>query len=118
MIIRDTDHAVVNVDKLTYAGNLESLPDIEDQRCQFHRLDICDGNGVGELLSATRPNAIVHPAAESHVDRSIDGPADFINTNVVGTFTLLQHALRYWRSVTRATAKRTSAAMIGRRSRH
>lgn len=100
MIIRDTDHAVINADKLTYAGNLESLLDVEENpRYQFHRLDICDGNGLNDLLSATQPSAIVHLAAESHVDRSIDGAAEFVKTNVVGTFTLLDRAMRYWKTL-------------------
>ncbi len=107
MIVRDTDHVVVNVDKLTYAGNLESLPGIDEgSRYHFHRLDICDGAAIGELLAAAHPDAIVHLAAESHVDRSIDGPADFVNTNVVGTFALLQQALSYWRSAPAAERDR------------
>lgn len=97
-LIAETDHRVVNVDCLTYAGNLESLGEARDHaRHFFHRVDICDGQGIREVLERTRPDAVLHLAAESHVDRSIDGPATFIQTNVVGTFTLLQEALRYWR---------------------
>ncbi|HEX2888229.1 dTDP-glucose 4,6-dehydratase [Vineibacter terrae] len=99
-VIRNTDWHVVNLDKLTYAGNLESLADMrDDPRHRFHRADICDRAAVDEILAAERPDAILHLAAESHVDRSIDGAAPFITTNIVGTWTLLEAALAYWRGL-------------------
>ncbi|MDQ3996957.1 MAG: dTDP-glucose 4,6-dehydratase [Gemmatimonadota bacterium] len=99
-LIRETPYTVVNVDKLTYAGNLESVDEVsDDPRYRFERVDICDAARVRALFERHRPAGVIHLAAESHVDRSIDGPADFIQTNVVGTFTLLQEALRYWRAL-------------------
>jgi dTDP-glucose 4,6-dehydratase len=99
-IVRETPHAVVNLDKLTYAGNLDSLlPVSDDPRYRFERADICDAEHIRLCFEQYRPDAILHLAAESHVDRSIDGPSEFIETNVVGTFTLLQEALRYWRTL-------------------
>lgn len=96
-IVRSTPHAVVNLDKLTYAANLDSLAPIAgDRRYTFVRLDICDRAGVDAVLTREQPDAILHLAAESHVDRSISGPAEFINTNVVGTYTLLEAARAYW----------------------
>jgi dTDP-glucose 4,6-dehydratase len=98
--IRETDHQVVVVDKLTYAGNLDSLePVSNDPRYAFERADISDAAKMRELFEHYRPDAVMHLAAESHVDRSIDGPGEFIQTNVVGTFTLLQAALGYWRTL-------------------
>lgn len=92
-----TDHAVVNVDKLTYAGNLESLAPVADSPLYaFERLDICDAGGLAGAFARHRPDAVMHLAAESHVDRSIDGPAAFIQTNMVGTYTLLEATRRYW----------------------
>ena len=92
--------AVVNVDSLTYSGNLDSLRQVEGapNYC-FHQADICDGPRIAEILAAEQPDAIMHLAAESHVDRSIDGPAAFVETNVVGTFRLLDAALNYWRGL-------------------
>lgn len=99
-MVRETDHTIVNVDALTYAGNLESLAEArEHSRHRFHHANICDARAIRELFTATRPDAVLHLAAESHVDRSIDGPAAFIDTNVVGTFTLLQTASDYWREL-------------------
>ncbi len=96
-IIKDTEHKVVNVDKLTYAGNLESLKDIAgDTRYQFEQVDICDGNEIKRVLNQHQPDIIMHLAAESHVDRSIDGPGEFIQTNIVGTYALLEQARAYW----------------------
>jgi dTDP-glucose 4,6-dehydratase len=93
-------YGVVNLDKLTYAGNLESLRQIEGHpEYRFHRLDICDEPAVLDLLRNEKVDAVMHLAAESHVDRSIDGPADFLQTNVVGTFALLNAALTYWREL-------------------
>jgi dTDP-glucose 4,6-dehydratase len=99
-LIADTDWQVVNLDKLTYAGNLDSLASVSgNPRYRFVKLDICDGPGVKALLATEQPDAIMHLAAESHVDRSIDGPSAFVQTNVVGTFNLLESALAYWRSL-------------------
>ena len=98
--IRETDHQVLVVDKLTYAGNMDSLaPVSNDPRYAFERADITDATKMRELFERYRPDAVMHLAAESHVDRSIDGPGEFIQTNVVGTFTLLQVALGYWRTL-------------------
>ena len=95
--LRVMGEAVVNVDKLTYAGNLGTLQSLhDDPRHSFARADICDRAAIGQLLSTYKPRAIVHFAAESHVDRSIHGPGDFVQTNVIGTFTLLEAAREYW----------------------
>ncbi|CAN5806524.1 dTDP-glucose 4,6-dehydratase [soil metagenome] len=97
-LLRETDAEVVNVDKLTYAGNLDSLAEVaESPRHHFERVDICDAEEVRRVFEEHRPSAVIHLAAESHVDRSIDGPAEFIGTNVLGTFTLLEAALTLWR---------------------
>ena len=102
-LVRDTPHEVLNLDKLTYAGNLASLAPIANQpRYRFVQADICDGAAVAKAIADYRPDVITHLAAESHVDRSIDGPADFIQTNVVGTFTMLSAALDYWRTLDEA----------------
>jgi dTDP-glucose 4,6-dehydratase len=96
-LIADTDHRVVNVDCLTYAGNLESLADVAaNPRYTFEQVDIRDSAEVGRLYAQYQPDGIMHLAAESHVDRSIDGPAEFIQTNIVGTYTLLEAARHYW----------------------
>jgi dTDP-glucose 4,6-dehydratase len=96
-LIRNTEHKVVNVDKLTYAGNLESLREVSDNsRYHFEKVDICDAAEVERLFNQYQPDVVMHLAAESHVDRSIDGPAEFINTNIVGTYTLLEAARKYW----------------------
>ncbi len=106
-LIADTDWKVVNLDKLTYAGNLDSLASVAgNPRYSFAHLDICDRAGVTALFEAEKPDAIMHLAAESHVDRSIDGPAAFVETNVVGTFNLLQTALEYWRTLPAAAQSR------------
>jgi len=98
-MIRETDLSVVNIDCLTYAGNLESLAEIaESPRYRFEKEDICDSRAIRRVFEEHEPDAIVHLAAESHVDRSIDGPALFIQTNVIGTFTLLEAARDYWRT--------------------
>jgi len=95
--IRESDMDVVNVDKLTYAGNLESLVSVsEHSRYHFEQVDICDGDALAEIFAHYQPVGIMHLAAESHVDRSIDGPAEFINTNILGTYTLLEVARKYW----------------------
>ncbi len=96
-IINNTDHSVVNVDKLTYAGNLDSISNIEDDpRYIFEQVDICDANEIKRIFEEHRPDVIMHLAAESHVDRSIDGPSEFIQTNIVGTYRLLEEARCYW----------------------
>ncbi|QCZ92417.1 dTDP-glucose 4,6-dehydratase [Salinimonas iocasae] len=96
-LINDTDHTVINLDKLTYAGNLESLASVSsDERYTFEKVDICDAEEVKRVLSTHQPDIIMHLAAESHVDRSIDGPGEFIQTNVVGTYTLLEQARAYY----------------------
>jgi dTDP-glucose 4,6-dehydratase len=99
-IIRATPHEALVFDKLTYAGNLASLaPIARSPRYRFVRGDICDGAAVAAAIAAFEPDWIMHLAAESHVDRSIDGPGDFIQTNLVGTYVLLQAALGYWRDL-------------------
>ena len=98
--INETPHSVVNLDKLTYAGNLQSLRSIEESaRYTFVQLDICDHHSLTALFVKEQPDLVMHLAAESHVDRSIDGPAEFIQTNIVGTFTLLDVARSYWESL-------------------
>lgn len=104
MLLGETSHRVVNVDKLTYAGNLESLAGADaDSRYSFEHLDICDASAMRDCFERHRPDAVIHLAAESHVDRSIDGPGVFIQTNVVGTFVLLQESLRHYRSLPPST---------------
>ena len=99
-LLNNTDHTVVNVDKLTYAGNLESLVQVSDsERYAFEQVDICNRAELDRVLSQHQPDAIMHLAAESHVDRSIDGPADFIETNIVGTYTLLEASRQYWQAL-------------------
>ena len=98
--IRQTDWHVATVDKLTYAGNLESLAEARaHNRHRFHHADICDRPAMDRILADEQPDAILHLAAESHVDRSIDGAAPFIQTNIVGTWTLLEAATAYWRAL-------------------
>jgi len=98
-LLDDTEAFIVNVDKLTYASNLESIPQATAGRYYLARQDICDGPALRSLFETYQPHAVMHLAAESHVDRSIDGPSEFIQTNIVGTFTLLQEALRHWRKL-------------------
>jgi dTDP-glucose 4,6-dehydratase len=96
-LINDTGHTIINVDKLTYAGNLESLTSVsDDPRYQFEKVDICDAKEIARVLARYQPDVIMHLAAESHVDRSIDGPDEFIQTNIVGTYNLLEQARAYW----------------------
>jgi len=100
LLIETTDHEGLVVDKLTYAGNLDSLAPISgNPRFRFLRADICDEAAISQTLADYGPDVIMHLAAESHVDRSIDGPRAFVETNVVGTFALLQAALGYWRAL-------------------
>lgn len=99
-LIGASEHEVLNLDKLTYAGVLESLNEVAgNPRYSFVQGDICDADLVARLLAEFQPDVIAHLAAESHVDRSIDGPGEFIQTNVVGTFTMLQQALGYWQGL-------------------
>ncbi len=99
-LINETEHHVLNVDKLTYAGNLESLISVSDHpRYQFTQTDICDHVSLTRLFLEFQPDIVMHLAAESHVDRSIDRPAEFINTNIVGTYTLLEVARKYWQNL-------------------
>lgn len=99
-LIKDSGHDLLNLDKLTYAGVLESLDDAaRSPRYRLVQGDICDANLVKCLLKEFQPDVIAHLAAESHVDRSIDGPGEFIQTNVFGTFTMLQQSLHYWRGL-------------------
>ena len=96
-IISNTSDSVVNVDKLTYAGNLESLTEVDShERYAFEAVDICNRNELDRIFSEHKPDAVMHLAAESHVDRSIDGPSTFIETNIVGTYTLLEATRAYW----------------------
>lgn len=99
-VIQNTKDSVVNLDKLTYAGNLENLNDVStSERYAFEQVDICNRDELDRVLRQHQPDAIMHLAAESHVDRSIDGPADFIETNIVGTYTLLEATRQYWQSL-------------------
>lgn len=96
-LINDTSHSVLNLDKLTYAGNLDSLSLVaSSERYQFSQTDICDRSSLDSVFEKFKPDIIMHLAAESHVDRSIDGPADFIETNIVGTYHLLEATRSYW----------------------
>lgn len=100
-IINETSDAVVVVDKLTYAGNLMSLaPVAQSERFAFEKVDICDRAELARVFTEHQPDCVMHLAAESHVDRSIDGPAAFIETNIVGTYTLLEAARAYWNALT------------------
>lgn len=96
-LINDTKYQVVNVDKLTYAGNLMSLALVANhERYHFEQADICDNNKITEIFAKYQPDVVMHLAAESHVDRSINGPDEFIQTNIVGTYNLLEVARAYW----------------------
>jgi len=100
LVFGETEARVVNVDKLTYAATPEALREIEtESRYAFERVDICDGPALRQVFAKHRPDAVMHLAAESHVDRSIDSPAAFIETNVVGTYTLLETAFAYWKEL-------------------
>lgn len=95
--LNESDAVIVNLDKLTYAGNLESLKSVEaNPNYVFEQADICDRKRVSEIIQQHKPDAIMHLAAESHVDRSIDGPAEFVETNIAGTSVLLDEAKKYW----------------------
>nr|WP_267361836.1 dTDP-glucose 4,6-dehydratase [Gilliamella sp. B2772] len=99
-IIEQTEDEVLVIDKLTYAGNLESLDHIaKNTRFHFKQIDICDRSAIDRVFTEFNPDVIMHLAAESHVDRSIDNPASFIETNIIGTYSLLEAALAYWRTL-------------------
>ncbi len=106
-LINETETTILNIDKLTYAGNLESLSPVSNNpRYHFAQVDICDAPALQQVLTEFQPDAIMHLAAESHVDRSIDGPAEFINTNIVGTYSLLETVRKYWLSLDSAAQAR------------
>ena len=106
-LLKNSNYKIINLDKLTYAGNLESLAGLsEDGRYEFIKADILDFEVIRELLGTYQPCAVMHLAAESHVDRSIDGPGDFINTNIVGTFKLLEAVRAYWSQLDQGARKR------------
>lgn len=106
-LIRDSGHSVLNIDKLTYAASTASLASVEnDPRYAFQRIDICDKHAVREAIREFRPAAIMHLAAESHVDRSIDGPEAFVDTNIVGTMRMLEAARGYWRELDETAQQR------------
>jgi len=99
-LITQNDHIVVNVDKLTYSGNLQSLESVESsERYIFENVDICDEKELFRIFSKNQPDIVIHLAAESHVDRSIDSPREFIQTNIMGTFSLLEQSKNYWQSL-------------------
>lgn len=99
-LISNTEHSVINIDKLTYAGNLDSLIDIShSSRYSFEKVDICDAKRIHDIFLAYQPDAIMHLAAESHVDRSIESASDFINTNILGTYNLLEISKTYFKSL-------------------
>ncbi len=102
-IIENTSNSVINVDKLTYAGNLESLSSVSDnERYFFEQLDICKAVKLEQVFTKYQPDVVMHLAAESHVDRSIDGPSAFIETNIIGTYTLLEVTRQYWQKLDEA----------------
>jgi dTDP-glucose 4,6-dehydratase len=106
-LLRDAEARIVNIDKLTYAANLDSLPGAAGHpRYAFERTCICESGDLRKLFEKYQPDAVMNLAAESHVDRSIDGPCEFIRTNIVGTFTLLQESLRHWHSLSPGTSQR------------
>ena len=107
LLLSETDHEVLNIDKLTYAANLASIPAADSNpKYRFVKADIADAAAMRKVFEEFQPDAVMHLAAESHVDRSIDGPQEFIATNINGTFTLLQEALRYWRGLPAGSAER------------
>ena len=100
LLVEEKGESVINLDKLTYAGNAESLADLDgNPNYTFEQVDLCDAAALSAVFTKHRPDAVMHLAAESHVDRSIDGPGEFIQTNIIGTFNLLQAALGYWKSL-------------------
>jgi len=100
LLVEEKGESVINLDKLTYAGNSESLADLEgNSNYTFEQVDLCDAAALSAVFAKHQPDAVMHLAAESHVDRSIDGPGEFIQTNIIGTFNLLQASLGYWKSL-------------------
>ncbi|KPM75461.1 dTDP-glucose 4,6-dehydratase [Pseudoalteromonas sp. UCD-33C] len=103
-ILENTNNTVINVDALTYAGNLESIPSkLQSERYIFQQVDICDYQALKQVFDQYKPDLVMHLAAESHVDRSIEGPGAFINTNVIGTFNMLECARHHWQNLTADT---------------
>jgi dTDP-glucose 4,6-dehydratase len=103
LLVEEKGESVINLDKLTYAGNAESLADLDgNPNYCFEQVDLCDAAALNAVFVKHQPDAVMHLAAESHVDRSIDGPGEFIQTNIIGTFNLLQASLQYWRSLPEA----------------
>ena len=99
-LIENTEYSVINIDKLTYSGNLQSLVSVENnENYIFMQIDICDENELKRVFTENKPDIVMHLAAESHVDRSIDGPKEFIQTNIVGTFVLLEQVRNYWQKL-------------------
>ena len=99
-LIENTEYSVINIDKLTYSGNLQSLVSVENnENYIFMQIDICDENELKRVFTENKPDIVMHLAAESHVDRSIDGPKEFIQTNIVGTFVLLEQVKNYWQKL-------------------
>jgi dTDP-glucose 4,6-dehydratase len=98
-LIEDARHEVMNIDALTYAGNLESIPCSDNPRYQFAKVNVCDLAALVEVFNSFKPDAVMHLAAESHVDRSIDGPVEFIQTNIVGTYNMLEASRSYWQTL-------------------
>ena len=109
-LINSTEHQVINVDKLTYAGNIHSLEDVIDcDRYSFLHQDICNHAAMDAVFKDFQPDIVMHLAAESHVDRSIDGPGDFIQTNIIGTYTLLESARKYWNFIKEKSPERADS---------
>jgi dTDP-glucose 4,6-dehydratase len=114
-LIDETDAAVLNIDKLTYAASPEALAKVQSNpRYSFRKVDICDRQGLRDALHRHKPDGVLHLAAETHVDRSIDGPAAFIETNVVGTQSLLDAVLDYWRTQGRRQGRLPLRACLDR----
>ena len=115
LLVQNKGVSVVNVDKLTYAGNLESLADIAElPNYTFEQVDLCDLAATVAVFEKHQPDCVMHLAAESHVDRSIDGPGEFIQSNVVGTFNLLQASLEYWRSLPKGESEKGESGKVGK----
>ena len=114
LLVEEKGESAINLDKLTYAGNAQSLADLEgNPNYTFEQVDLCDAAALSAVFTKHRPDAVMHLAAESHVDRSIDGPGEFIQTNIVGTFNLLQAALGYWRNLPEAGDSKLEIADSG-----
>ena len=120
LLVEEKGESVINLDKLTYAGNSESLVDLEgNSNYTFEQVDLCDAAALSAVFAKHQPDAVMHLAAESHVDRSIDGPGEFIQTNIVGTYNLLQASLEYWKSLPEAEDVRvesSSAELLERKT--